>query len=540
MAKLKIEQNHLDKLIAYVSPSMAKNRMRDRMVMSLASGGYTGAKRNRKALSNYDPGTGDADADILTNLPLLRGRARDMSRNAPIGAGAINTNINYVVGTGLSMQPRINYEVLGLTEEQADKWQSQVQLEWEMFAESTDCDATLSQNFYELQALAFRSVLESGDVLAVLAQVKRNKPYNLAIQMIEADRLCNPSGKMDTQEFAQGIEFDQYGAPTRYHISKKHPGAFGTRAMQPNEWVAIDAFGKTTGRRNVLHLFEKKRPGQIRGVPYLAPVIEQLKQLERYTEAELQAAVIAASFAVFMTMDAEGFHELFENSPDGRKAYLEGASNWDGSIPQADLGGAGKVVNLLPGETPVTSDFGRPNDKFDPFVQAIFREVGVSLELPYEILIKHFTASYSAARAALLDAWRLFRRRRDWLAMNFCQPVYQAWLEEGIATGRINAPGFFADPLLRHAWSKAEWIGDGPGSIDPEKEVKAAKLRNELGITTLEHESVLYDGVPWKQKHRQQVKEKKLRDEAGFVDANPAQPSAEPTPADNNGSDLET
>src|SRR5690606_12542726 len=116
---------------------------------------------------------------------------------------------------------------------------------------------------------------------------------------------------------------------------------------------------------------------------------------------------------------------------------------------------------------------GRPNAGFDPFVLAVLRQIGVALELPYEVLIKHFTSSYSAARAALLDAWRFFRRRRAWLARKFCQPVYEAWLADAVATGLVDAPGFFADPVRRASWCGARWIGDAPGQIDPQKEVDA-------------------------------------------------------------------
>ena len=76
-----------------------------------------------------------------------------------------------------------------------------------------------------------------------------------------------------------------------------------------------------------------------------------------------------------------------------------------------------------------------------------------------------------------------------------------------MAEGRIAARGFFADDVVRHAWCKAQWVGDGPGSIDPSKEVKAAADRVNLGISTLQAESILHDGVDWETKHRQRTKE---------------------------------
>jgi lambda family phage portal protein len=500
-------QTLVDKAIGIFAPRVALRRMQARGILALA-GGYSGAKYNRPGLAAWNPTPSDAEGDINGDLPVLRARARDLVRNAPLASGAINTMVTNVVGTGLSVQPAPDAEYLGITEQQADEWSRNALREFRGWAETTACDVTRTQNFFGLQSLTFRSALESGDVLALLPMVERTgSPYRISLQIVEADRLCNPDGKTDTATLAEGIESDGYGAPVAYHICRVHPGSFHNRKAR--EWDRVTAFGGITGRRNVLHLFDRRRPGQTRGVPILAPVIEPLKQLQRYTDAELQAAVIAGMFAVFVKMDPEAFHDLFDQ--DGKSAYLQSAMGWNGSLNNATLDGAGKAVNLLPGESVESANPGRPNALFDPFCQAIIRQVGVALELPFEVLIKHFTASYSAARAALLDAWRFFRGRRDWMAMNFCQPVYEAWLEEAISIGRLSAPGFFADPAIRRAWCAATWIGDGPGSIDPEKEVKAAKLRIELGTSTIAAESILSDGVDWRVKHRQRVIENNAR-----------------------------
>jgi lambda family phage portal protein len=504
--------NAAEKLIAQFSPKWGFRRLQHKTALALA-GGYSGASRSRASLRNWTPGASSADDDSAWDMPALRARSRDLVRNAPLASGAINTMVTNVVGTGLSMQSRIDGAYLGMSEEQADAWQDHAEREFRLWCESTDCDVTRTQDFYGLQSLAFRAALESGDVFALTPSVERkSSPYTLAVQLIESDRVCNKGSGGDTANQVAGIVLDEYGAPTAYQICNRHP--LSLRGAAKTEWTTVPAFGTNTGRRNVLHLFDRKRPGQTRGIPVLAPVIEPLKQLERYTEAELQAAVISGSFAVFLRMDPEAFNDLFTD--DQRSSYVNGASGWDGSVDSSTLDGPGKAINLLPGEEPVPVNPGRPNSEFDPFVQAIVRQIGVALELPFEVLIKHFTASYSAARAALLDAWRFFRGRRDWLASRFCQPIYELWLEEAIATGRIYAPGYFADPAIRKAYSGAVWVGDGPGAIDPLKEINAAKERVALGVSTRAAESILHDGGDWKIKHRQLAKEQKAREADGL------------------------
>lgn len=514
------KMNIIDRAIAVVAPRVAARRMQARMALAL-SGGYHGARNNRPGLGGWNPLANDPDGDILGDLPALRGRSRDLKRNSPLAGAAINTQVTNVVGTGLSMQAQPDAAALGLSDDEAREWADHAEREWKLFAESTNCDATRTQNFYGLTALAYISALESGDVAATLPFISRpNHPYALTIQIIEADRLCNPDWKADTECLIAGVELDSWGAPIAYHFSDKHPGARGR--VSGAKWQRVTAFGSSTGRRNVLHLFDRRRPGQVRGVPCLAPVIEPLKQLQRYTDAELQAAVVNAMFAVFVKMDADAFDSLFDDS--GKAQYLQSSMSWDGTIPEANFDKPSKAINLLPGESVESGAPGRPNALFDPFVQSIIRQVGSLLEIPFEVLIKHYTASYSAARAALLDAWRFFRGRRDWLAGAFCQPIYEAFLEEAISKGRIAAPGFFGDPARRKAWSTAVWVGDGPGSIDPVKEVDAAEKRIELGISTIAAESILHDGVDWRVKHKQRAIEVSARRDDGLVESTPSPP----------------
>jgi len=528
------QSNLLDRAIALVSPKLALKRLQARGALAML-GGYNGASFGRPGLAGWAPRPGDAETETNNDLPTLRGRTRDLARNAPLAGGAISTIVTNVVGTGLSAQPQPDAEALGLTATTAQVWADTTLREFRLWADSADCDITRTQNFYGQQSLVFRSAMDSGDVFTLLPSVTRSgNPYSLTLQIIEADRICNPNFAMDSAEMAGGIRFDSYGAPLEYAICRSHPGTLIHRG-QGFKWDTVQAFGSISGRRNVLHHFDRRRPGQTRGVPILAPVIEPLKQLQRYTDAELQAAVISGMFAVFVKMDPEAFQEMFDQ--DGKAAYLNSAISWDGTINGGNLEGPGKAVNLLPGESVEAPNPGRPNALFDPFCQAIIRQIGVGLELPFEVLIKHFTASYSAARAALLDAWKFFRSRRDWLATSFCQPVYEAWLEEAVSLGRVSAPGFFADPAIRRAWSAAVWIGDGPGSIDPAKEVTAAADRIALGISTRAAESILHDGVDWRVKHRQLVIEETARKADGLDEDDPHAPGAPEPPEDRAESD---
>jgi len=253
----------------------------------------------------------------------------------------------------------------------------------------------------------------------------------------------------------------------------------------------------------MLHLFAKERPGQRRGIPILAPVIEELKQITRLSKAELDAAVLNAYFTVFVksaTTVGPGLAEGFVPPTVGMPAGQPGVSDKNAEDPRDDAiyeMGSANIVEMMEGEEIQMADPKRPNQHFEPFYMAMVKQIGASIEVPFEQLLLHFQSSYSAARGALQEAWKTYRSHRTFMTRYFCQPVYEEWLTEAILKGRISAPGFFADPLIRKAWSAAAWTGPGQGQLDPLKETTAAALRIDKRLSTHEDEFVAISGGDW-------------------------------------------
>ncbi|GHV19069.1 hypothetical protein FACS18949_06590 [Clostridia bacterium] len=138
---------------------------------------------------------------------------------------------------------------------------------------------------------------------------------------------------------------------------------------------------------------------------------------------------------------------------------------------------------------------------------------------------RNFTSSYSASRGALLEAWKMFKMYRSWLAMDFCQPIYEEWLSEAVSKGRIPAPGFFASPLIRRAYCGAEWNGPAQGQLDPKKEVEAAELRVRSGLSTRSREAMELNGSDFNNNIRQLRQEKKMMKEVSGGEKQDIQPS---------------
>ncbi len=519
----KVRNNLLDRAISYFSPVRGARRHQARQFMAL-TGAYTGALLGRRVLGSWANMPQDADSALLPDLPLLRERSRDLIRNNPIAAGAINTAVTNVIGTGLKLQARPDRQILNMNDEKADQWESGVEREFRMWAAKPQfCDMRKTSSFADLQDLVFRQTLENGDVFTVMARERTPAfPYTLRLQIVEGDRVCNDGNARDTEQLAGGIERGPSGAPAFYHILDQHPGNWLYRSGLT--WTKVPAFGERSGLRNVIHSYRVLRPGQSRGVPYLAPVIETLKQLGRYTEAELMATVVAALFTVFIKTEGGAL-----GSGLGNMVAATGESNSSTSSEKEVKLGNGALIGLRPGESIETAEPKRPSGNFDFFVKAVLEQVGVALEIPFEMLIGHFSASYSASRAALLEAWRFFRGRRHWLATSFCQEVYETFLYEGVSLGRIPAPGFFSDPSIRAAYSGAIWIGEAPAQIDPMKEVNAAEKRLELCLSTRDEETVAITGGDFEANFPRIKKEKAMLEGIGIdFTKKPAAPGSAP------------
>lgn len=503
--------NFLDKALYNIAPKRALKREVARKKIDIINSGYSnyGANTHKKSMIGWNFRGGSSKEDISNNLDILRQRSRDLYMGVPLATGAIKTNRTNVIGSGLKLKSQIDAEFLGMDDEEAAEWESNVEREFSIWADSIHCDMERMNNFYELQQLAFFSWILSGDCFVTLpVNIRKNMPYDLRINLIEADRIETPPGKFADKNIECGVESNSNGEVIAYYICNRHP--LSTDITSEN-YIRIKKFGDKTGRPNILHLMENERIGQKRGVPILAPVIESLKQLGRYTDAELMAAVVSGFFTVFI-----------ESKGDSTDKPFIPNINYDEEVDSEDENsyelGPGAIMSLGEGETAKEINPGRPNTAFDGFVTSISRQIGAALELPYEILVKHFTSSYSASRAALLEAWKMYKMKRNWFSNDFCQPIYEEWLHEAIAKGRVKAPGFLTNAAIRKAYCGAEWNGPTQGQIDPLKEVKAATERVNQGFSTRAKETTELTGGDFFRNAAQRVREEKLMKEVKKYD----------------------
>lgn len=459
--------------------------------------GYSegGASHIKKTLKMWRPQHFSAKSDIDRNLKTLRERAADLAINSPVGAAAISTMVTNVIGSGLKLFPRIRYEDLGLSPENARIWARKVKNEFDLWASDLHCDFLRRNNFYELQRVAFSASLVDGDSFALFKRrpATSEMPYSLRIQLVDALRVSNPLGQNlsglspveliipeTKNRVVNGIEVNRDGRLEAIWVCNRvwnEPVIDGELT-----WQRVKIFGKSTGCRNVLHICKDTRPDQFRGVPLLAPVVETIKNLERYAEAELTSAIIKSYFSIFFTQ-SEGSSSFNQIVGDGEVDPNEPCVD----VSEYKLGSA--TMAALPRGVDVKAiDSSNAQSTFDTFTGSFLMQVGAALNIPYELLLKKFQSSYSASRAALLQAQDSFRTWKSAFVQDFCQPIYETFLTEAVALGRVDAPGFFDNPLTQKLWASATWYNERSGILDPVRETQAMVTRLQSGLSTYERE----------------------------------------------------
>lgn len=474
--------------------------------------GYSegGASLKNKSLKLWRPRHYSAKSDIDMNLATLRSRAADLVMNSPLGSAAVKTQLTGVINSGLKLFPRIKADDLGMSPEQAREWNRKTKQEFEVWANNLACDFYGRNNFYELQRIAYLNELGDGDCFCAFRRRKPSgdNPYSLKLQLIEAQRVSNPNGysigvesagKTKGSRIVNGIEVDKSGILQAIWVSNRIWNEPTT--INPElSWQRVKINGEKSQTRNILHLCYDTRIEQFRGEPYLSPVIETIKNVSRYADAELTSAIIKAFFALFFEQ-SEGNFDINQIGLTKNEPCL------DVTEYKAENGSA---IALPRGVTVKAIDNSNAQSTFESFTSQFVAQIAAALNLPSELLLKRFQSSYSASKAALLQAQEEFRQRRMAFVQDFCAPVYENFLAEAVAIGRIEAGGFFEDAVRRRQWSAADWRTETSHLLDPLKEVQASKMKLELGLSTYEQEAAELCGTDYFDNVRQLALEREL------------------------------
>jgi len=408
--------------------------------------------------------SGSADVMILRDRQAMVDRARELVRNDAHGAAGVRVFEENVIGKGLAVQSTCTPEQTGLTEQQCEQWRTDCEAEFTRWSDNVG-DAT-GQGTWAADVLRVcaRSLMIDGEALTHLVK----DGTEVRCEMIDSDRLESPS-KADTQTLRGGVEIDAMGRPVAYHVWKVHPteigqfgGAISTDILK---LPAVDGLYSV-----VQHCFMRERPGQTRGVPWLAASIGYAHHLRHYLNSELIAARANSNVAMVV------------NRPPDLSQFTQSTNSADRPEWTETIEGV-SVEYLQPGEsiTPFTPQ--RPGTQFDPFVTRMLRAIWAAPGLAYELVTKDFgTLNYSSARALLLECRRAFDHARALLVRQVARPWFRNVILAAVAAGRLAKPRGFEDNV--DAFLAHRWVPPSYGWVDPTKEIDSARMAIDANLST--------------------------------------------------------
>ena len=410
-----------------------------------ASADYEAAAATRRT-TGWTPTTSDINTLVFRNADTLRSRSREMVRRNPWATNALDAFVGNCIGTGIKPQPQ--HADAAAREQIQDLW-----LRW-----TDEADAAGLTDFYGIQALACRSVMEAGECFIRLRPrlPKDGLSVPLQLQLLEAEHLAaNESRKLENGNYIRaGIEFNGIGKRVAYHLYREHPGD-SSNPMASTEMVRAPA-------EFVLHLFRPLRPGQLRGQPWLTQVLIKLHELDQYDDAELVRKKTAAMFAGFVTKNSPQDSLLGEVNPDANGAALAGME-------------PGTLQVLLPGEDVKFSSPADVGASYETFMRVQLRSIAAGMGITYEQLTGDLTGvNYSSIRAGLLE----FRRRCEQfqhqvIVFQMCRPIWRAWIDAAVLAGALPSGNGNYD---------VKWIPPGFAWVDPLKDIKAQIMAVRAGF----------------------------------------------------------
>lgn len=491
----------IDSAIGIVFPGSQLRRVYARRMIQRA---YAGAETNRLN-GQKTPKNQPADSELAGpwGADTLRAWARMLVRDNAYAWSALEAIVSETIGSGIGVQSMLETEE-GQDEEDTNDNRDST---WRQWCEVCDVNGELT--FNEMQALAFREMVEAGECLIHYMKVPKTykgiyRSIPLAMEIIEADRLAIDKDTYTNSRdggvrIVRGIESDEHGRVLAYWIYPAHPQSQYSFVRE----------AKRIHADKIAHLFRKDRIGQGRGVTWYAPIISWLRDLGVYVDNEIQASAVASCFVAAIKTETPLSNG--SNLPSTDAETTDVAGN-----PYQHLQ-PGLIMNLKPGESLESANPGRPNSSAGPWIELMLRGIAAGTGTSYESVSKDFSqTSYSSSRTSKLENRPRYRRWQSYWMHHFCQRTWDQFCDAAALAGRKEFPTMTELLEDRRTAAPVEFMPPVWEWVD----VSAEQSSSEAAINALQTtyaDEIGSRGGSWRRKFYQRAKEEKLKRELGLM-----------------------
>lgn len=465
---------------------------------------------------------------ILENIDYwtLRKRSVQLFTENPYAKGIIRRILRNEIHTGLTASANPIGAILwpDMDElkqaEMAVKYGDLLSMQFELYANNYELfDFKKQLTFGEWQEMVRREALLCGDGV-IISRV--NKYTGLPTwDWVNGNNIRTPGNVKVAagHRVVNGVELDEYGRHVAYYIQKI--------VDAKTEFERVPVKGEKSGRQISWMIYgSEKRADEVRGEPLLACVLGMLKDIDRYKDAEVRAAVINALIAFTVQKDENAVVGTRPTAGLQRPSVVPGGAavvpERNGHQPIQLMQPGTVFDDLAPGEKVVSYQTNRPNVNYAVFEGAILDAICWSLEIPPEIVKLRFTSSYSASRQANNEFEVYLKYRNFKNAKDFCQIIYEEFIIQSVLNNQLNLPGFITACFdstkwrIKAAWLSCTWSGLSRPSVERTKDVKAANDALDNGLTTFDDECRRLSGKSFRQTIQQLKNEINFAHQMGF------------------------
>lgn len=429
----------------------------------------------------------DVNEFVSTFLRNLQDRNLKAVSETAIGSMIVNTYVSFVIGKGLQAQASPENSTLGWTEEQRTRFINQAESLFRTYAGSRRIDHYGKLNFYQLQSVAFRNCCVDGDSLRHSSYRSKRHGHEPYVQVLSGRWVRNPIGEIDTKTLTGGVYFDGVGREVGYSIAETTDNLSDTyeckRVSKYNPYSGFEEF-------DLLRL-DLHEANQVRGIPILTSVLEDIGDLESFKAAYKAKAATQALFTGVITSEKDAPTPTV-STIDTLRSLREPRENVEALPHQVDdvTLGTGNIISLNPGEKFEMAESKVPATDYEKFINTELSHIAAGAGMggvASEMVLQKYSDNYSASRATIAGQEKKWDAIRDVFATGFCTPIWKQVIDWGIRKGRIEAPGYLeGDWMFKEAVLAVTWVGSAPISIDPKKEIEAHLLAIGNNLETKE------------------------------------------------------
>lgn len=412
---------------------------------------YEGAKQTRLN-RDFNISNNHFELQASSDRDMLRARARWLSANNPICKSIDKSIIKNVIGTGITLQSKINKDEV----KNAEELNKKIEALWNKFTSKENFDITSRASFRKFQKMLLKAKLTDGELLINCVWTK-DKKFPCKFQLVEVDQLDTSKSKNGNNTIFSGVEVDNSGKPIAYHI-KTEINSFSSQRFLAD---------------NIIHFYDAERATQYRGITDYAQTINNLKDFAAYNDSEIIKNRVLASFATFIKTSNVG-GSLFSDKKTG---------DAQGSPDPIKEITSGMIKYLRQGEEVQTIQSNQLGNNYNDFIINTIRIIAAGRDISYELAARDYSkVNFSSARAGLIQDNKRFDDEQMLIVEDALNPMFTKFMDSIVLSGALPLPSDYW--TNREKYINPTWIMPTREWVNPLQDIKATGEEIALGITS--------------------------------------------------------